>query len=164
MIKLARTIFLILFFTTLLALVPAEDNNIPLTEIPSDWPIRNGLGEVTMFFGENTHPITGEIFFHNGIDITTYRFGDAVAASADGQVITAGYDYSLGNHIIIEHNHGFCTLYLHLQGITVHTGQNVRQGEIIGYIGSTGMSLAPHLHFEIHLNSEAVDPLLYIGR
>jgi len=137
--------------------------DIPFNEIPIIWPIRGGLGAITMFFGENVHPIHGQTHFHRGIDISTFRAGDFVVATADGQVITAEYKYDYGYHIIIEHKRGFHTLYAHMQNLNVQAGQNVRQGEIIGSIGSSGMSLGPHLHYEIHVNSEPVDPLLYIN-
>ena len=138
-------------------------NDIPLTEIPSIWPIRGGLGSISMLFGENRHPIYGYTVYHNGIDITTYRSGDAIIATADGKVVTAEYNDKYGNLIIIEHNHGFHTLYAHMRNFIVQVGQEVQQGDIIGFIGNTGISTEPHLHYEIHVFSDVVDPLLYIN-
>ena len=141
-----------------------NENDIPLTEISFIWPIRGDLGNITMNFGQNIHPIFGQTFFHNGIDITTYRSGDPIIAAADGKVITAEYNVEFGYYILIEHNHGFHTLYAHMSNLIVQVGQNVQQGEIIGFIGSTGISTGPHLHFEIHSLFEAIDPLLYITK
>jgi murein DD-endopeptidase MepM/ murein hydrolase activator NlpD len=155
--------FGILFFLFGLNLVFSNENDIPLTEIPSIWPIEGGLGSISMFFGENINPTTEQIFYHSGINITTSRSGDAVVATANGKVITAGYDYTYGNYIIIEHNHGFHTLYAHLSRFRVRVDQIVQQGEIIGFIGNTGFSTGPHLHYEIHVFSEVVNPLLYIN-
>jgi murein DD-endopeptidase MepM/ murein hydrolase activator NlpD len=156
-------VFGILFFIFGFNLGYSINGDIPITEIPSIWPIRGGLGTVTMFFGENAHPITGQTFFHNGIDISTYRSGDAIIATADGKVIIAEYDVEYGNLIKIEHNHGFHTLYAHMEVLRIQVGQRVQQGEIIGNIGNTGISTGPHLHYEIHLFSEVVNPLLYIN-
>ncbi|MCL2764305.1 MAG: M23 family metallopeptidase [Treponema sp.] len=133
-----------------------------LTEIPSIWPVRNGIGHITMFFGQNIHPIHGQYYIHRGIDIATYRFGDPIVASADGQVVTAEYSYDYGNYVIIRHKHGYYTRYAHMQNFRVQVGQRVQQNEIIGYIGSTGISTGPHLHYEVHIGSDVVDPYRYI--
>ena len=168
MFKKIILIFVILFFLFGFNTGTAEEriplNEIPLTEIPHLWPLRGGLGTVTMFYGDNRHPITGQAHFHNGIDISTYRSGDAVVATADGFVITAEYDSVFGNFVLIEHKHGFQTFYAHMRNSIVEVGESVYQGEIIGYTGSTGISTGPHLHYEIRVNSEPVDPLLYINR
>jgi len=137
--------------------------DIPLNENPRIWPIRGGIGTITMFFGENIHPITGKTHFHSGIDISTFRTGDAIVATADGYVITAEYDYNFGNFIIIDHNNGFNTFYAHMQYLIVQVGQRVQQGEIIGFIGNSGISTGPHLHYEIRIFSVSVDPLQYIN-
>jgi murein DD-endopeptidase MepM/ murein hydrolase activator NlpD len=134
-----------------------------LTEIPSIWPVRGGIGNITMFFGQNIHPIHGQWHIHRGIDIATYRSGDPVVATADGQVVTAEFAFDYGNYIIIRHKHGYYTRYAHLQSLNrVQIGQRVQQGEIIGYIGNTGISTGPHLHYEVHIGSDVVDPYRYI--
>ena len=133
-----------------------------LTEIPSLWPVRGGLGHITMFFGQNIHPIHGQYYIHRGIDISTYRYGDPIIATADGQVVTAEYSYDYGNYIIIRHKHGYYTRYAHLQQFRATVGQRVQQGEIIGYIGNTGISTGPHLHYEVQVGSDVVDPYRYI--
>ena len=137
-----------------------------LTEIPSIWPVRNtggqAIGNITMFFGQNIHPIHGQWHIHRGIDIATYRSGDPVVATADGTVMTAEFTYDYGNYVIIRHKHGYYTRYAHLQRDIVNVGQRVQQGEVIGYIGSTGISTGPHLHYEVHIGSDVVDPYRYI--
>jgi len=133
-----------------------------LTEIPSIWPVKGGIGHITMFFGQNIHPITGQWHIHRGIDIATYRSGDPIVASADGQVVTAEYSYDYGNFIIIRHKHGYYTRYAHMLRFNVSVGQRIQQGEVIGYIGNTGISTGPHLHYEVHIGSDVVDPYRYI--
>jgi murein DD-endopeptidase MepM/ murein hydrolase activator NlpD len=139
-----------------------ESQSTLLTEIPSIWPVRNGLGHITMFFGQNIHPTHGQYYIHKGIDISTHRAGDAVVATADGQIVAAEYAFDFGNFIIIRHRHGYYTRYAHLQSFRARVGQNVQQGEVIGYIGNTGLSTGPHLHYEVHIGSDVVDPYRYI--
>ena len=133
-----------------------------LTEIPSIWPVKGGIGTITMFFGQNVNPIHGQYYIHKGIDIATHRSGDPVVATADGQVVTAEYAYDFGNYVIVRHKHGYYTRYAHLQRYTVSVGQRIQQNEVIGYIGSTGISTGPHLHYEVHIGSDVVDPYRYI--
>jgi murein DD-endopeptidase MepM/ murein hydrolase activator NlpD len=135
-----------------------------LTEIPSVWPIKGGIGHISMFFGQNEHPFTGQYYIHKGIDISTYRSGDPIIAAADGQVVTIDFDAEgFGNYVIIKHKHGYYTRYAHLQKSAVKIGQRVQQGEVIGYIGNTGLSMGPHLHYEVHIGSDVVDPYKYIN-
>jgi murein DD-endopeptidase MepM/ murein hydrolase activator NlpD len=135
-----------------------------LTEIPSVWPIKGGIGHISMFFGQNENPFTGQYYIHKGIDLSTYRQGDVIVATADGQVVTVDYDATgFGNYVIIKHKHGFYTRYGHMQQFRVTTGQRVQQGEAIGYIGNTGLSTGPHLHYEVHIGSDVVDPLKYLN-
>jgi murein DD-endopeptidase MepM/ murein hydrolase activator NlpD len=133
-----------------------------LSEIPSIWPIRGGLGHISMFFGQNINPFSGQYYIHKGIDISTYRSGDPVVTTADGQVVTIDYAADFGNYVIIRHKHGYYTRYAHLLSARVRLGQRVQQGDVIGYIGNTGLSTGPHLHYEVHIGSDVVDPYKYI--
>ena len=134
-----------------------------LTEIPSIWPIRGGVGRITMAFGENINPFTGQYYIHRGIDISNYRQGDPIVATADGQVVGVEFDMNgFGNSVTIRHSHGFFTRYAHMQRFNVQIGQRVQQGEVIGWVGNTGLSTGPHLHYEVHLGSDVVNPLQYI--
>jgi len=134
-----------------------------LTEIPNIWPIRGGIGHISMYYGQNENPIFGSWYMHKGIDISTYRSGDPVIATADGKVVGVAFDLGLGNHIIIEHKYGFITRYAHLKAFNVQKGQIVKQGQVIGYIGNTGLSTGPHLHYEVHLGTDTIDPLRFIN-
>jgi murein DD-endopeptidase MepM/ murein hydrolase activator NlpD len=140
-----------------------DSQNTLLTEIPSIWPIKGGIGHISTFFGQNIHPFTGQYYIHKGIDLSTYRQGDPIVATADGQVVTVDSEQGgFGNYIIIRHKHGFYTRYAHLLSFRVTTGQRVQQGEVIGYIGNTGLSTGPHLHYEVHIGSDVVDPFKFI--
>ena len=135
-----------------------------LTEIPSIWPIKGGIGHISMFFGQNENPFTGQYYIHKGIDISTYRQGDPIVATADGQVVSVEFDpNNFGNNVIIRHKHGFYTRYCHMLSFRVHAGQRVQQGEVIGYIGNTGLSTGPHVHYEVHIGSDVVDPYKYLN-
>jgi murein DD-endopeptidase MepM/ murein hydrolase activator NlpD len=135
-----------------------------LTEIPSIWPIKGGIGHISMFFGQNENPFTGQYYIHKGIDLSTSRQGDPIVAAADGQVVTVDYDATgFGNYVIVKHKHGFYTRYGHMQQFRVTMGQRVQQGQVIGYIGNTGLSTGPHLHYEVHIGSDVVDPFKYLN-
>ena len=133
-------------------------------EIPSVWPIQGGSGRITMPFGRQQNPFTGQYYIHRGIDISTFRQGDPIVATADGQVIFVGFDRDgFGNNIIIRHRHGFFTRYAHLLSFRVRVGQRIQQGEVIGYLGNTGLSTGPHLHYEVHIGSDVVDPYAFLN-
>jgi murein DD-endopeptidase MepM/ murein hydrolase activator NlpD len=134
-----------------------------LSEIPNIWPIKGGIGHISMYYGQNENPIYGSWYIHKGIDLSTFRSGDPILATADGKVVTVAYDISLGNYIILEHKHGFLTRYAHMSAFKVQKGAVVKQGQIIGYIGNTGLSTGPHLHYEVHLGTETIDPLRFLN-
>jgi hypothetical protein len=134
-----------------------------LSEIPSIWPIRGGVGHITQRFGVGPDPFTGMAHMHTGYDISTYRQGDPVVATADGQIALIAWEPSgFGNYIVIRHQHGFYTRYAHMLSFRVEAGQQVKQGEVIGYVGNTGRSTGPHLHYEVHIGSDVVDPFKYL--
>jgi murein DD-endopeptidase MepM/ murein hydrolase activator NlpD len=140
-----------------------NSQNAILSEIPSIWPIRGGIGHFTQFFGRNPDPFTGMAHMHTGIDISTYRQGDPIVATADGQVALIAYEPNgFGNYIVIRHQHGFYTRYAHMLSFRVEAGQQVKQGDVIGLIGNTGRSTGPHLHYEVHFGSDVVDPFKYL--
>ncbi len=113
------------------------------------WPIR---GAITSHFGMRD----GDM--HNGIDIAA-NHGDEVRAAADGTVASSGWISGYGRTVIIKHASGYRTLYAHLQKALVKAGNPVKQGDLIGLVGSTGNSTGPHLHFEVSLNATRLDPL-----
>lgn len=140
-----------------------ENQGSLFSDIPNIWPIKNGIGHISMAFGQNIHPIKKNWYIHKGMDFSTYRSGDPVVATANGQVVSVGFDSSFGNYIIIKHKHGIYTRYAHLSTTRVHKGDQVLQRQVIGYIGNTGISTGPHLHYEIHIGSSVVDPAKYIN-
>jgi murein DD-endopeptidase MepM/ murein hydrolase activator NlpD len=134
-----------------------------LTEIPNIWPVKGGIGHISMYYGQNENPFTGQWYIHRGIDISTYRTGDPIVATADGKVVYVGYDSSCGNNVIIQHSHGFFTRYDHMQSFKVYKGQKVQQGQVIGFIGATGLVTGPHVHYEVHLGTSVIDPLKFLN-
>jgi len=125
---------------------------------PSIWPVR---GWVTSSFGPRISPFTGRRVMHNGLDIAARR-GTRVTASADGIAYKVGVDNELGRGIFIRHGYGKTTIYGHLDRQVVSVGQEVKRGDVIGYVGSTGKSTGPHLHYEVRVNNVPVDPMRYI--
>jgi len=127
---------------------------------PSLWPV---VGRLMDGFGHRTDPFSGEGSFHKGVDITAPT-GTAVRTTADGVVVQAemvsgGY----GRLVIIDHGGGVQTYYAHLSKIQVHAGQEVRRTEIVGQVGSTGRTTAPHLHYEVHVGGAPVNPYKYLA-
>jgi murein DD-endopeptidase MepM/ murein hydrolase activator NlpD len=125
------------------------------------WPVR---GPVTSGFGWRVHPIFHVRRFHSGIDIAA-AYGTPIHAADGGRVIFAGSGgmlYGYGNVIVIDHGRGLSTLYAHQSRFAVAAGALVRRGQVIGYVGSTGFSTGPHLHFEVRVNGVPVDPMGYL--
>ncbi|MCL2042571.1 MAG: M23 family metallopeptidase [Treponema sp.] len=133
-----------------------------LTDIPSAWPVQGGAGRISMYFGNNINPFTGQYYLHRGVDISTGRHGDPLIATANGTIATIDYAPDYGIYIIIRHKHGYFTRYAHMHRVNVRLGQQVQQGDVIGYIGSTGLSTGPHVHYEVQLGSDIVDPYTYL--
>lgn len=140
-----------------------ESQGALFSEIPSIWPLKNGIGHISMEFGQNKHPITGQWYIHKGLDFSTWRSGDPVVSTADGQVVTVAFDTSFGNYVIVKHKHGIYTRYAHLNSFRVKKGEYVEQGQVIGTVGNTGITTGPHLHYEVHIGSDVVDPAKYIN-
>jgi len=136
-----------------------------LAAIPAIQPVRNeNLKRMASGFGYRSDPFTKARKFHEGMDFTA-KMGTPVFASGDGIVARADNKSSgFGNHIVIRHGFGYETLYAHLSRYKSRVGQYVKRGDIIGYVGSTGRSEAPHLHYEVHKNGDVVNPLnFYYG-
>ena len=122
------------------------------------WPV---IGLLTSYFGMRYHPILHVNRMHTGIDIAA-PYGTPVRAADGGQVIQAGYDSGYGNSIIVYHGGGLATWYAHLQGFNCSVGQSVVKGQVIGFVGSTGMATGPHLHFEVRINGAPQNPMQYL--
>lgn len=140
-----------------------ENQNSLFREIPNIWPITSPNVHISSMFGPTVHPLTGQWYIHKGVDFSTWRQGDPIMATANGQVVSCGYDMTFGNHIIIRHKHGIYTRFAHMSTIRVKKGEFVNQGQIIGNIGNTGITTGPHLHYEVHIGSDVVDPIKYIN-
>jgi len=125
---------------------------------PNLWPVE---GPVTGSFGERTDPFNGEGAFHCGVDISA-SVGQAVIAPADGVVIFADFMGGYGRAIALDHGHGITTRYGHLASFAVGFGQYVHRGDTIGYVGLSGRSTGPHLHYEVRINDTPVNPHKYL--
>lgn len=134
------------------------DQSRVLSSTPSIAPVR---GILTDGFGGRSDPFTGESGQHNAIDISS-ALGQAVRAPADGIVVKAEWANGYGNVIYVSHGYGYSTRYGHLKAFAVHPGARIKRGDVIGYVGSTGRSTGPHLHYEVRLNNNPVNPLAYI--
>ncbi len=133
-----------------------------LGAIPAILPISNkDLTRTASGFGNRVHPIYKIIKFHAGMDFTAPT-GTEIYATGNGRIhsVTSS-KRGLGNHIIIDHGFGYTTVYAHLDRFNVRQGQKVSRGDVIGYVGNTGLSVAPHLHYEVKLNGLNVDPVNY---
>lgn len=118
-------------------------------------------GVVTSGFGNRTDPIRGGSGFHPGADMNA-GYGEPIYACRAGTVVIAGAQGGYGNAVVIDHGGGMATLYAHQSRVGVSENQQVRAGDVIGYIGSTGYSTGPHLHFEVRIGGNPVDPALYL--
>lgn len=138
-----------------------KKNNITIdSESSYLWPLP-GYYRLTSLFGYRIHPITHQAHSHTGIDIPAPQ-GTAILAAKSGQVITSkkgsGSDWSYGNYVVIDHGNGNSTLYAHMDSRAVSEGDMVQQGQVIGYVGTTGSSTGNHLHYEVRVNYTRIDP------
>jgi murein DD-endopeptidase MepM/ murein hydrolase activator NlpD len=143
----------------------AKDKNKLLAAIPAIQPIKNeDLRQMASGFGYRSDPFTKIRKFHAGMDFSA-RSGTPIYATGDGVVNAADNRMSgYGNRVVINHGYGYQTLYGHMSKFAVRAGQKVKRGDVIGYVGSTGRSEAPHLHYEVHKNGEVINPInFYYG-
>jgi murein DD-endopeptidase MepM/ murein hydrolase activator NlpD len=136
-----------------------EDKRSLYASTPSVWPVR---GWVTSPFGKRTSPFTGILTFHEGLDIAA-QTGTPVVAPADGVVLKAGFSPGYGNMVEISHGYGIKTVFGHNSRLHVKVGQHVKRGDVISYVGDTGSSTGPHLHYEVRLNGLPVNPKKYLN-
>ena len=132
-----------------------------LKDIPAKWPVGHNQGYITAYFGPAPHPLKRIWYLHKGLDIA-YTRGTPVIATANGKVVEQQFNDAYGNYIIIRHKYGFYTKYAHLDTTYVKEGSIVTQGQKLGALGNTGYSSGPHLHYEIRINSQAIDPYSYV--
>lgn len=134
------------------------ERNKRLKATPTDWPTQ---GSVTSRFGWRRSPFGGGSDFHPGIDIAN-AVGTPVYATADGIVTSAGWYSGYGQYVEIEHGYGYATAYGHNSVIAVGVGQAVKRGDVVAYMGNTGYSTGSHLHYEVKVNGQAVDPAPFL--
>jgi murein DD-endopeptidase MepM/ murein hydrolase activator NlpD len=135
-----------------------NQQKLQLAATPVIWPTRGYLSGV---FGNRIHPFTGRLEFHFGLDIAT-QLGNKVAATADGVVLVAERREYIGNVIIIDHGFGYVTHYGHLSGFNIKEGQRIKRYDVIGYVGTTGRSSGPHLHYEVRYFDKPLNPADFI--
>jgi murein DD-endopeptidase MepM/ murein hydrolase activator NlpD len=143
----------------------AEDKSKLLAAIPAIQPVANEeLKRLASGFGFRVDPFTKARKMHYGMDFSA-EIGTPIYATGDGKIIRADNSSSgFGNHIRIDHGFGYITVYAHLNDYNVRVGQRVKRGEVIGYVGNTGRSRGPHLHYEVWLNNEKLNPVnFYYG-
>ncbi|MEW6543138.1 MAG: M23 family metallopeptidase [Nitrospirota bacterium] len=136
----------------------ARERTVRWASTPSVWPVK---GWVTSGFGVRISPFTGQPAMHDGLDIGAPP-NAPVYAPAGGLVVATGFDNKMGNMVAIDHQYGVETQYGHLAKVLVKTGHRVKRGDLIGLVGSTGMSTGPHLHYMVKFNSRPVNPHRYI--
>ncbi len=126
--------------------------------VPSLWPV---IGPITASFGEREDPFTGEPAFHPGVDIAA-PYGTPVLATANGKVVFAGWEDGYGRLVVIDNGFGISTYYAHLSAFDTQAGTQVDRGQVIGYVGDSGRSTGPHLHYEVRINNTPVNPWRYL--
>ena len=137
----------------------AASGSVPMGDGTLIWPTPSCTTNSSAY-GWRIHPIYGTRKFHAGEDIPA-GYGAQILAAASGRVVTAGWVSGYGNYTVIDHGGGLMTAYGHQSSFAVSVGQTVTQGQVIGYVGSTGNSTGPHLHFEVYVNGATVDPKSY---
>ncbi|UGQ17050.1 M23 family metallopeptidase [Borrelia sp. RT1S] len=141
-----------------------HSQNKLLNDIPSLWPIVKGDGIISLHFGPAIEPFTRQWYIHKGIDLAGVRIGTAIVAAADGEVIRASHQSTgYGNFVQIKHKYGLSTLYAHLSRLNTSKGSYVKKGQVIGFLGQTGYSTGPHLHYEVRIGSQVVNPDMYLN-
>ena len=131
---------------------------IRLAAAPTLWPVE---GRITGSFGERIDPFSGEGAFHRGVDISS-EIGTRIIAPADGVIEFADQMNGYGRAVVIDHGNGISTLYGHLSGFAVSSGQLIHRGDTLGYVGQSGRSTGPHLHYEVRIFNTPVNPYKYL--
>jgi murein DD-endopeptidase MepM/ murein hydrolase activator NlpD len=133
-----------------------------LASTPAIQPLSNrDLNRLSSGFGYRIDPVYKMVKFHPGLDFTAPQ-GTPIYATADGTIETAGnLGNGYGNHVVVNHGYSYKTLYGHMSRLKAKRGQNVKRGEVIGYVGSTGKSTGPHLHYEVFKGKKRLDPIYF---
>ena len=139
-----------------------KDKEVLLACTPAIQPVNNkDLNRIASGFGYRVDPVYKTVKMHQGLDFAAPQ-GTPIYATANGTVKLAGNTGNgYGNHVVINHGYGYETLYGHMFKVKANAGQRIKRGEIIGYVGSTGKSTGPHLHYEVHKNDKRIDPAYF---
>jgi len=135
-----------------------EEKRSVLASTPTVWPVR---GLITAGYGYRVSPFTGQREMHEGLDIAAPH-GTPIVTTADGVVSFAGPLAAFGNVVFINHGHGFTTFYAHTSSIRVAEGKTVKRGDVVAYVGTSGRTTGPHVHYEVQLNGTTLNPMKYI--
>ncbi len=139
----------------------AENKEEMLASIPAIQPVKKEeLTRMASGYGMRMHPILKIRKMHEGMDFKA-KSGTPIYATGNGTVIRADRSSTFGNVVYIEHGYGYKTVYAHMKKIATRKGKKVKRGDIIGYVGNTGRSVSPHLHYEVHKNGRTVNPIYY---
>ncbi|MBN1105897.1 MAG: M23 family metallopeptidase [Deltaproteobacteria bacterium] len=130
-------------------------------QTPSIAPVMMEKPRVSSGFGLRKNPFTNRVEFHAGVDLVGPR-GTKIIAPGSGTVISKGYDQWLGNYLVLQHAGRIKTIYGHLERVSVSEGTKVERGSILGFMGNTGLSTSPHLHYAVIVGNRAVDPMQFI--
>ena len=141
----------------------AVATNVDFNDPPSIKPIEGNF-KINSGFGKRMHPLFKRMKFHSGIDFKA-PIGTPVLATADGEVSISKNDKNQGHgkHIVLQHDDEFKTMYSHLSKLNVNVGDKIKKGDVIGLVGTTGVSTAPHLHYEVIKDGKKVDPIEYFN-
>ena len=139
-----------------------KDKEKLLASTPAIQPVNNkDMNRIASGFGYRIDPVYKTVKFHAGLDFAAPQ-GTPIYATADGRVTTSGNaGNGYGNHVVLRHGFGYETLYGHMVRVKARVGQTVKRGEVIGWVGSTGKSTGPHLHYEVHKNGKQIDPIYF---
>ncbi len=155
----ARIVYQINSYKQIEKLINNQENK--LASIPAIQPVSNkDLTRIASGFGYRIHPIYGIPKMHEGLDFTATQ-GTPIYATGDGRVTTAGNAVGKGNHVIINHGYGYESVYMHMVRIKAKDGESVKRGQIIGWVGNSGLSSGPHCHYEVHIFGRPVDPVYF---
>ena len=155
----ARIVYQVNSYKQIEKLINNQENK--MASIPAIQPVSNkDLTRIASGFGYRIHPIYGIPKMHEGIDFTASQ-GTPIYATGDGRVTTAGNAAGKGNHVIINHGYGYESIYMHMVRIKAKDGESVKRGQIIGWVGSSGLSSGPHCHYEVHIFGRPVDPVYF---
>jgi murein DD-endopeptidase MepM/ murein hydrolase activator NlpD len=156
----SRVLFQFKSYENIALLIKNQD--VKLASIPAIQPVSNKqLDHIASGFGMRIDPVYGTPKMHKGLDFAAPQ-GTPIYATGNGTVTTSiGSAGGFGNHVVINHGYGYETLYGHMVRIKVQSGQKIKRGEVIGWVGSTGKSTGPHCHYEVHINGQEVDPVYF---